>query len=72
MNMIDIHTHLLPGVDDGVQSREEAEEMLAAYHRAGISAVVCTPHLSNPYVRTRIMEIRESYVWFCKTASQYG
>ncbi|MGH7710691.1 MAG: CpsB/CapC family capsule biosynthesis tyrosine phosphatase [Gemmatimonadaceae bacterium] len=43
--MIDIHTHLLPGVDDGSQSFETSATVLARFALEGIHTVVCTPHL---------------------------
>lgn len=43
--MIDIHTHLLPGVDDGSRSIEESVGCLAAFVLSGVTTVVCTPHL---------------------------
>ena len=43
--MIDIHTHLLPGVDDGSQSFETSETVLARFALEGVHTVVCTPHL---------------------------
>jgi len=43
--VIDIHTHLLPGVDDGSQSFETSASVLARFALEGIRTVVCTPHL---------------------------
>ncbi|MCC8096806.1 MAG: hypothetical protein LIP05_16650 [Tannerellaceae bacterium] len=43
--MIDIHTHLLPGVDDGVRDQEEAFEALAFMKEAGVRKVCFTPHI---------------------------
>jgi protein-tyrosine phosphatase len=43
--MIDIHTHLLPGVDDGSKSIEASTEVLHRFARDGVTTVVCTPHL---------------------------
>jgi len=43
--MIDIHTHLLPGVDDGSRSIEASVEVLERFGRDGVEVVVCTPHL---------------------------
>jgi protein-tyrosine phosphatase len=43
--VIDIHTHLLPGVDDGSQSFETSASVLARFALEGIHTVVCTPHL---------------------------
>jgi len=40
----DCHTHLLPGLDDGASTWEEAEELIAAAYQAGTRAVVLTPH----------------------------
>lgn len=43
--MIDIHTHLLPGVDDGSPSLKVSRPILERFAREGVTAVVCTPHL---------------------------
>ena len=42
--MIDIHTHILPGVDDGSSSIEESEKMLGMLSEQGVDTVVATPH----------------------------
>ncbi|HEX5166672.1 MAG TPA: CpsB/CapC family capsule biosynthesis tyrosine phosphatase [Thermomicrobiales bacterium] len=42
--MIDLHTHILPGVDDGARDDAEALAMLAAAANDGITTVVATPH----------------------------
>ncbi len=43
--MIDIHAHLLPGVDDGPESIEESFAMIQKGYEDGISGVICTPHV---------------------------
>ena len=43
--MIDIHTHLLPGVDDGARTFAESLAALELLADAGVRRVVCTPHL---------------------------
>ncbi|NQT59902.1 MAG: capsule biosynthesis protein CapC [Bacteroidetes bacterium] len=70
--MIDIHSHLLPGIDDGVQTEEEAKKILSLYKSTGITHIVCTPHLANPFVKTRILKIRDSYTWFRTVAESCG
>jgi len=45
--MMDIHTHILPGVDDGMQTYEIALEALKYQFKSGISHVVLTPHVNN-------------------------
>lgn len=42
--IIDIHSHMLPKVDDGCSSKAEALTMLRMYEEQGVEAVVCTPH----------------------------
>jgi protein-tyrosine phosphatase len=44
--MIDIHTHLLPGVDDGSPSIDQSLPVLVAFQGSGVKKVVCTPHLT--------------------------
>lgn len=42
--MIDFHTHILPGIDDGSKSVSESVTMLRMQMRQGIRTVVATPH----------------------------
>ncbi len=41
---IDVHCHILPGVDDGAKDIEQAKEMLQIAYEEGIRAIVVTPH----------------------------
>jgi protein-tyrosine phosphatase len=43
--MIDWHCHILPGLDDGPSTPEEAIEIAVALRAAGFTRVYCTPHL---------------------------
>jgi protein-tyrosine phosphatase len=43
--VIDIHTHLLPGVDDGSPTMEVSIPILERFLDEGVELVVCTPHL---------------------------
>lgn len=43
--MIDIHSHLLPGVDDGSPSLDVSIPVLERFVRDGVRVLVCTPHL---------------------------
>ena len=44
--MIDIHTHLLPGVDDGSPNAEHSAMVITRLHGEGVRGIVCTPHLN--------------------------
>jgi protein-tyrosine phosphatase len=43
--VIDLHTHLLPGVDDGSPSVDASRPVLERFAAEGVETVVCTPHL---------------------------
>ncbi len=43
--MIDLHNHLLPGVDDGARSVAQSLRVLATFANQGVGAVCLTPHL---------------------------
>ncbi|MBL0172609.1 MAG: hypothetical protein IPP90_18250 [Gemmatimonadaceae bacterium] len=50
--MIDIHSHLLPGVDDGSPSIEVSVPVLEQFAADGVTVLVCTPHLNASQVAT--------------------
>jgi protein-tyrosine phosphatase len=45
MRVVDFHNHVLPAVDDGAQDLDEAHAGLLAFRAAGVTTVVCTPHI---------------------------
>lgn len=45
--MIDIHTHILPEIDDGARSLHESYEMAVMAVRSGVKAIVATPHSNH-------------------------
>ena len=63
----DYHSHILPGVDDGVQTMEEALEILRLYEELGIKSVWLTPHITEDmpntttHLRKRYAELQAAY-----------
>jgi protein-tyrosine phosphatase len=47
--MVDLHSHILPGLDDGASSFEESLEMLRLAAEAGTTDIVATPHCNAQY-----------------------
>ncbi len=63
---VDIHQHLVWGVDDGAQTIEESKELLLASAKQGIRVIFCTSHLTSgikpfPYeiYRDHFLTLRE-------------
>ncbi len=50
----DWHSHILPGVDDGVQTMEEALQILAEYERLDVKEVWLTPHIMEDIPNTTV------------------
>lgn len=63
--MVDIHCHILPGMDDGASSIEESLEMAEMAIADGVTHVVGTPHANGEYkfdpetIRQRRDELQE-------------
>ncbi|MBW8314187.1 MAG: hypothetical protein K0M73_04785 [Hydrogenophaga sp.] len=43
--MIDLHSHILPGIDDGAKTLDESLEMARIAVADGIHTMACTPHI---------------------------
>lgn len=57
--MIDIHCHLLPGIDDGAESLSEALRMAELAVADGITTVIATPHQLGNFRHNRAEAIRQ-------------
>lgn len=63
----DHHSHILPGVDDGVKKMETSLKVLEHYEQLGIAEVWCTPHVMEDIPNTteglkaRFAELCEAY-----------
>ena len=67
--MIDIHSHLIPGVDDGSQSFEESLFLLKQAEQDGVTELITTPHfmkngefrMKAPELVQRFNELKQAY-----------
>jgi len=54
VEMIDLHAHLLPGLDDGAKTLEESVQMCRVSYQDGVRTIVATPHtLNGLYINDR-------------------
>ena len=64
---VDHHSHILPGVDDGVETVDEALRILATYEALGIKELWLTPHIMEDIpntpqkLRTRFEGLKAAY-----------
>ena len=58
--MVDVHCHILPGIDDGPEDIEVSLAMAESAIADGITHVVATPHSSNRYVFDYVARARTS------------
>lgn len=47
--MADMHSHLLPGIDDGAKNIDESIEMIEALKAIGYKQLLCTPHVMHDF-----------------------
>jgi protein-tyrosine phosphatase len=47
--VIDLHSHILPGIDDGVATLDEARSLARAAVSEGVTAIAATPHVRADY-----------------------
>lgn len=65
--LTDRHSHILPGVDDGVRTVEESLEVLAYMESLGIKELWCTPHVMDDLqtptetLKDRFHTLKEAY-----------
>lgn len=58
--MIDLHCHILPGLDDGSESLEESLEMAREAVKEGIEVIAATPHHGNGWYWNEAEQVREA------------
>lgn len=64
MANVEMHCHLLPGVDDGARDLDEALELIKEMKNLGVERIYLTPHLYSPKVPTDISKIRNAFSQF--------
>lgn len=50
--IIDFHSHILPGIDDGARTLEESIQIVKAMSAMGFERITCTPHITKKYRNT--------------------
>lgn len=58
--MVDMHSHVLPGIDDGAKNPEESIVLIKKMMALGIKKIIATPHIMADYYRNTPETINES------------
>ncbi|MDZ7330908.1 MAG: hypothetical protein ONB31_02895 [candidate division KSB1 bacterium] len=69
---VDIHSHILPYIDDGAENWDDALTMLRNAEAEGIIAIVATPHILHPNDFKIEPKILTTYQELCQRAKQAG
>lgn len=59
-----MHSHLLPGIDDGVKTPEEAFEVIDQLQELGYRKLITTPHIMTDYFGNTAESVRAAYQAF--------
>ena len=70
--MIDIHSHILPSIDDGPETLDEAIEIAKKAYNAGTKAIVASPHNLNGLYRNDRKKILSEVDNFKQTLKERG
>lgn len=72
MKYIDIHSHVLPCMDDGACDMETAVEMLRMAQAEGISDIIATPHYTSGRFRANSRQVQEQLDTLQEKAAEAG
>jgi protein-tyrosine phosphatase len=79
IEMIDLHAHILPQLDDGAKSLEESVEMCRISYGDGVRTIVATPHIlpglyknNRSTILTKVQELKEAIKKFGVKSSEFG
>ena len=70
--MIDLHCHMLPGIDDGASDLATALSMAKAFAADGVTVVACTPHILPGLYHNSGPQIRQATAWLQQVIKERG
>lgn len=68
----DLHSHLIPGIDDGVKNWEESLDLLKQLSALGYKKIITTPHIIQNYYPNTPSQIREGVAKLNQLTSDQG
>lgn len=59
-----MHSHLIPGIDDGVKTKEEAFAVIRQFQELGYKKLITTPHIMSDYYGNTAASVSKAYADF--------
>ena len=59
--LVDIHNHILPGIDDGAKSVDDSINLINGFAELGVKSFICTPHIMHNHYDNTPATIKKSY-----------
>lgn len=72
LGMIDMHCHIIPGVDDGAETKQDVERLLRMEYKSGVRTIVLTPHYRKGLFEAPGKEVLKNARYVQKKAEQMG
>lgn len=70
--MIDLHSHILPGIDDGARTMSDALAMAEQSIQAGVTHLLCTPHMHQGVYDNSFGSIEPVFIQFVDALQQHA
>ncbi|GLU44909.1 tyrosine-protein phosphatase [Allomuricauda sp. NBRC 101325] len=70
--LVDIHNHILPGIDDGAKTVDESIALLKSFSEFGMTKFVCTPHIMHNMYDNTPKTIADSFHLLSKELEKKG
>lgn len=59
--LVDIHNHILPGIDDGAKSVDDSINLINGFAELGVKSFICTPHIMHNHYDNTPTTIKKSF-----------
>ncbi len=70
--LTDMHSHLIPGIDDGVKTKEEAFAVIDQFLQMGYQKIITTPHIMTDYFGNTAESVTAAYEKFLAEVEEAG
>ena len=59
--LVDIHNHILPGIDDGAKTVDDSADLIRGFSAFGVTNFICTPHIMHNHYDNTPKTIKRAF-----------